>query len=136
MDELLYLSAFVGVVSAALGNRTSLALCLSLAASFYVSSSLLLWLLDLAVLCVILRPSMPIADKMVAALFLFAWPAYLMGEDVRYYVGYAVVVLQFAICMPFHAIRDEAQIASDFASDVIGFIRSRLSMAAARMSMG
>jgi hypothetical protein len=125
MDTALTLGALVAFLAALTGDRTACALLGSLGASFLITSSLGLWMLDLAVLAVILRPGMSMADELIAALFLIAWPFYLASDGLRYDASYAVVLLQLLLTAPITRIRKEAVIFAEFAADVSAFIRSR-----------
>lgn len=136
MDSLLTFCVAIGVASALTGNRAAIALLCSLAASFTVTTGLGLWLLDVAVLCAIVRPAMPLADELIAALFVFAWAGYLCDDASRYEITFAVVTAQFLLTIPIALVLREVQIAREFTEDIAGFIRSRLSCAIARLSVG
>lgn len=100
MDTALTLGALVAFLAALMGDRTAAALLCSLGASFLMTGSAGLFLLDIAVLCVILRPIMTLADELIAALFVVAWVGYLANDQLRYDMTYAVVVLQMILTMP------------------------------------
>lgn len=99
-DAGLIIAALVASVSALMGSRTALALLCSLAASFLMTDSVGLFLLDLLVLCAILRPNMTLADELIAALFVVAWAGYLADDQLRYDASYACVVLQMLLTLP------------------------------------
>lgn len=135
-DAGLIIAALVAFVSALMGSRTALALLCSLGASFLMTDSIGLLLLDLAVLCVILRPNMTLADELIAALFVVAWASYPAGEQLRYTVTYMVVVVQIALTVPAQALAEEVTIAREFVEDMAAFIRTRLHRAIFRQGMG
>lgn len=136
MDDGLILAGSCAGLAALMGNRTALALLCSLGASFLMTDSIGLFLLDVAVLCVILRPNMTLADELIAALFVVAWAAYFADDQFRYDVGYAVVVLQMMLTIPARALAEEITIAREFVEDVASFVRSRLHRAIFRQSIG
>lgn len=125
MDSGLILAALVAGLAALMGSRTALALLCSLVASFLMTGNLGLILLDLAVLAVILRPNMTLADELIAALFIVSWAGMLGDDQLRYDASYAVVVLQMLLCLPVERVRLEATILSEFVTDAAAFIRSR-----------
>lgn len=109
-DAGLIIAALVAFVSALMGSRTALALLCSLGVAMGIQRGIyptqpdlvnaLLFLLDLAVLCVILRPNMTLADELIAALFVVAWAGYLADDQLRYDASYAVVILQMILTLP------------------------------------
>jgi len=121
----LTMAASVAIVSALMGNRTAWALLCSLGASFWVADSKGLFLIDLLVLCVVLRRNMTLADELICAAFLPAWFAYLLDDGVRYEMGWACVVLQMLLCLPVRRIGDEVGIVREFVADLTAFLRSR-----------
>lgn len=100
-----------------MGNRTAIALLCSLAAAKGVEALVvpvspdavdpLLIVIDLAVLRVVARPNMGLADELICALFIVAWlgvAAHWTGFDqtgwLRRDATAACVVLQLLLCLP------------------------------------
>jgi hypothetical protein len=101
-----WLAVACGVISASTGNRTACALLASvglcMAFSYlHVPFHFILWLLiDLAVILVIIRPTMTVADCIILALFIPAWVGYLLPEQPRFQLGFVVVVAQLLLTFP------------------------------------
>lgn len=118
LDAILGVAVACGVAGALTGNRTAWALLASVAYCLAmdwlgVAFNPFLWLMvDLAVCLAILLPVIPkfarffpklrvsSADVAILALFGPAWIGYLMEPDVRYQIGFAVVVTQLLVTFP------------------------------------
>lgn len=101
-DYALWLAVAIGCVAALMGDRTAFALLASAFVSWWVQSPhWQIWAsLDFAVLSVIIRPNMGVADKLIAALFPVAWVSYCLPEWDRYNGSAAVVALQLYLTFP------------------------------------
>jgi hypothetical protein len=106
-----WLAVACGVVSASTGNRTAWALLASVGLCFAfdhfgVPFNFVVWMLiDLAVVAVIIRPTMTAVDCIVIALFIPAWCFYLLPAETRFAGSFAVVVAQLVLTFPVEALR-------------------------------
>jgi hypothetical protein len=106
-----WLAVACGVISASTGNRTACALLASvgLCMAFtylHVPFHFILWLLiDLAVIRVIIRPTMTAADCVILALFFPAWVSYLLPDAERFRISFIVVVAQLLLTFPAEMLR-------------------------------
>jgi hypothetical protein len=89
------------------GNRTawallsSLGLCLLSDGMGWDRPPFVLLLIDAAVIAFIFSSWPPKAsDIVITSLFIPAWAGYLMPEDTRFQIGFAVVVLQLILTFP------------------------------------
>lgn len=106
-----WLAVACAVVSAATRNRTAWALLASVGLCFaldYLGApfNFVLWMLiDLAVVLVIIRPTMTKTDCVIIALFIPAWCFYLLPADTRFWGSFVVVVAQLVLTFPVEALR-------------------------------
>lgn len=114
MDTALTLGALVAFLAALMGDRTACALLGSLVVSKGVEMFArpdivdpMLIAIDLAVLRVVVRPNMGIAEDLICALFVVAWlgvAAHWAGYDasgwLRRDASAACVALQLLLCLP------------------------------------
>jgi hypothetical protein len=111
IEAAFWLAVACAVAGTFAGNRTAWALlasvgmCLGLE-HFAVPFNFFLWLLiDLAVILIIIRPEMTVADVVVLALFIPAWVSYLLPPEPRFGVSMAVVIAQLALVFPAETVR-------------------------------